>query len=373
MKFFKAIVFGFILLYVNSGFAQSVVVDGVGTDKESALREAMRNAVEQVVGTFVDSKTLTNKAIVELDEICTTAQGFVTKVKILDESMGSDYYRIRAEVEVNSSPDSQLRNKLAMLLALNDPRIGVIVFQKQNTSAQNIIVGREILTEAALNEKLLSLGFNHVADADLSSRLYNSEILYSLASDGTLGNLNTNMSAYGIDYLILGQVDTQENRIILPDNSGIYKESLLVSGRAGLNIKLLNFTTGEIISTFNVEEQGIDTTGEAAMRKALQTAADKAAEKIAEAFQKAAAKPTRGIQLRINCIDEFAADDILSVLRSIPGINNVHMQEYKNNKILINIDTSQQSHFIVQQLRKKIKSGIFVESISNSSIDIVLS
>ena len=36
---------------------------GVGPDKNSALRDASRNAVEQVVGTFIDSKTLISKNV----------------------------------------------------------------------------------------------------------------------------------------------------------------------------------------------------------------------------------------------------------------------------------------------------------------------
>ena len=58
-----------LLLFSNVTFAQNVTVDGVGTDKETALRDAMRNAVETVVGTMIDSRTLIDKNVVALDEI----------------------------------------------------------------------------------------------------------------------------------------------------------------------------------------------------------------------------------------------------------------------------------------------------------------
>ena len=69
-KFLKAVG---IIFFVTIGFfsvteAREVTVTGVGTDRESALKDARRVAVEEVAGTFIDSRTLTNKSMVELDE-----------------------------------------------------------------------------------------------------------------------------------------------------------------------------------------------------------------------------------------------------------------------------------------------------------------
>ena len=52
------------LMMSNIALAQEVTVDGVGIDKDSAVRDAMRNAVENVVGTFIDSRTLVDKSVV---------------------------------------------------------------------------------------------------------------------------------------------------------------------------------------------------------------------------------------------------------------------------------------------------------------------
>ncbi len=96
--------------------AQQVTVDGVGTDKEGAVRDAMRNAVETVVGTMIDSRTLIDKNVVALDEIYSKSQGFVKDIKILQESQSGGMYRVRASVDVNTSPDTQLMNRLQMMM-----------------------------------------------------------------------------------------------------------------------------------------------------------------------------------------------------------------------------------------------------------------
>ena len=110
-----------LLLLTASAAAQQVVVDGAGIDRETALRDASRNAVEQVVGTLVDSRTLAQNAAVQLDEIYTKSQGFVTDIKLLSQTNQAGIVHIRAQVEVNTNPDAQLMSNLNMLMMLNDP------------------------------------------------------------------------------------------------------------------------------------------------------------------------------------------------------------------------------------------------------------
>ena len=68
--------------------AQSVVVDGYGTDERSALKDASRTAVEEVAGTFIDSRTLVENAAVKLDQIYAKSQGFITGTQILAKGTG---------------------------------------------------------------------------------------------------------------------------------------------------------------------------------------------------------------------------------------------------------------------------------------------
>lgn len=51
----------------NITYAQIADVSGVGEDRDSALRDAKRNAVEQVVGTYINSETLVSQASVVLE------------------------------------------------------------------------------------------------------------------------------------------------------------------------------------------------------------------------------------------------------------------------------------------------------------------
>lgn len=56
-----------LLALSNITYAQITDVTGIGEDSDSALRDAKRNAVEQVVGTYINSETLVSQASVVLE------------------------------------------------------------------------------------------------------------------------------------------------------------------------------------------------------------------------------------------------------------------------------------------------------------------
>ena len=172
MKKWQMLLIGSLLTACNVAAAQWVVVTGVGEDADSALRDAKRSAVEQVVGTYISSETLVSQASVVQDEIYAKAIGFVTDVKVLDEGRHAGAYHVRANVNVNTNPNSELMNRVEMIRALGDPRIGVVVFKESSgdeySSSQK---GYDDITEESINAKLLSMGFSHVVDTNIVAKL----------------------------------------------------------------------------------------------------------------------------------------------------------------------------------------------------------
>ena len=64
----RNVVITMLLLALNNiTYAQIADVTGIGEDSDSALRDAKRNAVEQVVGTYINSETLVSQASVVLE------------------------------------------------------------------------------------------------------------------------------------------------------------------------------------------------------------------------------------------------------------------------------------------------------------------
>ena len=95
-----AVIAGVCFFSLSTVMAQEVTVTGMGTDRDGALRDASRRAVEQVVGTFISSQTLMKDFAIELDEVYKKSQGFVKYVTVLNESRLDDAtYKVTAKVD----------------------------------------------------------------------------------------------------------------------------------------------------------------------------------------------------------------------------------------------------------------------------------
>lgn len=84
--------------------SQEVVAGGVGKDEKLALKDAFRNAVEQVVGMVVDSTVQAENDEIIKDQILTASDGFVKEYKLLSSDVedGLTKVRIKAQIERKS-------------------------------------------------------------------------------------------------------------------------------------------------------------------------------------------------------------------------------------------------------------------------------
>ena len=270
-----------IMSLTGTAMAQQVTVEGFGINKNEALKNAEKKAVEQVVGTLIDSQTLVENSRLKLQEIYSASQGFVSNVKILNEGKDSNgMYVVKAQMDVNSEANTDLISRLEAVMRLNDPRITVIML-KDNASAGT----HDELAESALNDRLINLGLSHIVDADIVANLENAKLLERLYN-GEKGIVGIGDS-YGADYLVLGVTHSSADSIKIPDyKNGGYINHPMNRGSADITAKIIKLTTGDIIGTFSVNGGGNDITADTAARKAIKTAAEKAAIELENRFKK---------------------------------------------------------------------------------------
>ena len=361
---------------VQTAFAQTVTVEGVGVDRDSAMRDAARMAVEQVAGMYLNSDTVVSNTSVELDEILTHAQGYVQNINVLSESMSGGEYRVRASVDVNTDANSPFMKRMDAVMRLSDPRIGVVILTDDNDS-QNYYEaattrGHDTILETALNERLLTVGFKHVVDVSLLSQLQDSAVLNAVYRGDSGLPYGTNTADRPIDYLVIGRSHADGYAIKIPDNHGGYVTSPMSSARTQLDLKIISFGTSTIIGTYSVEGQGVENTPELARRKSRQAAAVKAAEKLEQQFMKAAANAFSGIQLTVRANDFSLVEQLVKELKGLRGVQDVYVRGTNAGKTTIDIASSQKPFTILQMLQRTTNLSIFVESTSDSELKITL-
>ena len=358
-------------LLSSTALAQVTTVDGVGADKDSAVRDAMRNAVENVVGTYIDSSTLISQSRVLEDEIYAKAVGFVTDVKILNETRRDGEYRVKARIEVNTNPNSELVNRIAVIKSLGDPRIGVIIF-KEGTSLEDGSMNKKYddITEEAVNRKLLGMGFSHVLDANIVSKLRNSSLLNSVYNGDT--NLLNEPGSYGVDVLVLARSNVNATKINLMQGEAPI-DTQLVRGNAVITGKVLMLATGNIQGTFSAKGQGIDISEASASNKALMNASESVASEVEKILRKKAARVEDGIVINASVQDYDKLQELVNALKNIKNIQDVKVREYQNGKAIIDVDSNQKPHVIYRMLKENNDMNVFNEGITNNSIEISVS
>lgn len=355
------IMMGICFFSLSTVMAQEVTVTGLGADRDSALRDASRRAVEQVVGTFINSQTIMKNFAIELDEVYKKSQGFVKHITVLNEGMMDDAtYKVTVKVDVDTNPDAKLMDSLTMIMRLNDPRIVVVVLER-NDEGQ---VVHNVLAESALNSRLLSDGFSHVLDAAQVADLQNVPLLKNLY-EGKRGEL-MGEADHAADFLVIGTYTKDESKVSIPNykESGMLETSI-VNVKANLKIDVVSYHTGKIAGSFAVEGIGLENTISRAEDKAVTVAAQRAADKLTETLKAHSAKNAQGIEFIVTADNETILQQVIQMLRSLGTVNSVYIREQDGNKAVLTVDSSYKPHEIVGQLRDISVCGIAVESMQS--------
>lgn len=90
-----------------------VIVTGIGADTDAARLNAIRNAVEQVIGVYVSADTLVKNHAILKDEILGYSGGYIRDSRFVSEEHGCDgFVAVTIEVDVVAS---KLKRKLESL------------------------------------------------------------------------------------------------------------------------------------------------------------------------------------------------------------------------------------------------------------------
>ncbi len=129
--------------------------DNMVEARKVALENAKRAAVEQVVGTFVRSRTDVNNYLLGKDQIYSSTAGQIDEYKIMYDGPGDNgVYEvvIQADVRVNALVDKVAQIQASMGWT-KMPRITVVI----DDASENLVVAQNVRNEMV--ERLLRDGF----------------------------------------------------------------------------------------------------------------------------------------------------------------------------------------------------------------------
>lgn len=340
----------------------AVTVEGTGTDRESALRDARRLAVEQVVGTFVDSRTLTKNFMVELDNVYTKSNGFVGKIDVLDERTENGLYIVRATIDVDRNPIPEILQQVQAVMALNDPRIAIIIL-KENSSVH------EERIESAIADRLIAMNFKHIVDPNIVTALHDAPMLNALYNGRPITGIGSN---FGADFIVLGKCNTNSHRVMMPDFKGGYTDLGLNNSKTEIVTKIIRPDTGDVLETFTLETSGMDGRDGEAENISLKNMAAQVAAKVEEKFRRIGARNSNGFQIIVVSDNYEKISELANDMRSITEIQSVYIREHRNGKAIIETDSHQDLETVLLLLRRTSTINFSVDSVTAGSAKLTL-
>ncbi|MCD6578837.1 flagellar assembly protein T N-terminal domain-containing protein [bacterium] len=231
---------------VNSDI-QVVNVEGYGNifqgekliARDAAVKDALRNAVEQVVGTMISSQSKVENYQLISDVIYSKSQGFVQKYEIISEAPEGTTYHIKVKAFVSKSGVKDKLMALHLLMVQqNMPR--VVVFLKQNMYGEgwSYYGDQNSMAEEKLKEILVGKGFFVIDKAQAQKSIDRTSLI--AASNGDVSAAQKLALMLKAEVIITGKV------------VGNVKTNNLYGGylSASLNVSLnaIKSDTGKIIA-----------------------------------------------------------------------------------------------------------------------------
>jgi hypothetical protein len=357
-----------IAIIVNGQEAKTVTATGFGAilagdmvkAKEDGTNDALRKAVEQVVGTIIDSRTVTENFMLLEDKIYTKTSGYVQSYEIL-----STQKRVDNSLEVTVSAivkTSDLKNDLEGIITTlrreGMPRVMVLIKEENFGQSQWHYSSAMNTAETALMNSMMAFGFPFVDATTAKANVQQDALMAALSGDAGAGAAIAKQS--GAEILIIGNAKSTITQLPMMRSSGMKTCS------ANMNLRVVRADDAMIIatSTSNGVAAHIDemTGSSKALEKAAKKSGEELKNKIIEKFR-TNQYAQRQIQFQVTNITSFEQLNILknSLPYYVRGVKNIYQRSFGAGSALFDIEITQKAETVASELSSKNIEGIDLE------------
>jgi hypothetical protein len=357
-----------LLMAANGQDSKTVTATGFGAilagdmvkAKEDGTNDALRKAVEQVVGTIIDSRTVTENYMLLEDKIYTKTTGYVQSYEVLSTQERIDNsleVTVRAVVKT-ADLKNDIEGIITTLRREGMPRVMVLIKEENFGQSQWHYSTAMNTAETALMNTMMDYGFPFVDAATAKANVKQNAMMAALSGDAAAGAAIAKQS--GAEILIIGNAKTTVTQLPMMRSSGMKTNS------ANMNLRVVRADDAVIIaaSTSRGVAAHIDeaTGGSLAMEKAAKKAAEDLKNKIIEKFRKNQYEQ-RQIQLQVTNISSF--DQLNTLKNSLPyyirGVKNIYQRSFGAGSALFDIEITQKAETVASELSAKNIEGIDLE------------
>lgn len=359
---------------------QEVVARGVGAiigedvakAEDDALASALRNAVEQVIGTMVQSEVLVQNYQTIEDNIYSRTQGYVKRYEVVNKSRrGDNILEITIKAVVKKSDLKNDLEAIGLLISRKGrPRLMVIVDEKNMGEHYSYWSVDMNTTENEIMNRLLEKGFPFVDRQVAMKKLQRDQIMAALNGDETAAQ-SIGLQA-GAEVLLVGKAISKP----ASGAPAVLRQAGMVSCQATVNLRAIRADDGSVLATTSKQAAAahIDqlTGGTRALKRAAELAADDLADKIIARWQKDVYGGTT-INLRLLNVGSYS--DLVKIKNLLPvvirGVQKVYQRDYSQNTAIFEMEVRGNANQVAEEMVMKDLSPYKIEVINVTQNTIV--
>ncbi len=241
-KLFLALVIVFLLFQINlfAGEIKTVVASGYGPNSKTAVNSALVNALEQVVGVYLESENYVRNYMTIEDKILSKTEGYIESYVILRTEDDTENNLIVATVKariIQQNLEEDLKELGLLSKQMDMPRVMLVFFSENEESYLKDKGNRKIIDKFYYGiTEVLSMSGIFVIDKSTMSDFYKEQ------KDISYADLSNRIADYGLkvnaDYIIRYDLH------ISSDKSTIYADAELISSSTSKILGSTNKTIG---------------------------------------------------------------------------------------------------------------------------------
>lgn len=161
---------------VTSKGMAGIFSNDIGLARDQAIDDALRKAVEQTLGTFIQSSTLVENSMIVEDNILSWSNGYVRNHRVINEGKTDpSTYEVTIEAEVElSNLKNDWESVQNLLNRMGNPRVMFMINEQNIGESRNRIDYLSVdmnITENTLLDKFIENGFECVDPATVRQNL----------------------------------------------------------------------------------------------------------------------------------------------------------------------------------------------------------
>ncbi|OGH01991.1 MAG: hypothetical protein A2600_04595 [Candidatus Lambdaproteobacteria bacterium RIFOXYD1_FULL_56_27] len=330
-----------------------------GAARDQARLNALRDAVEQGVGTLVDSNTKVENWQVIKDEIYTSARGFVTKFDVLKDQREGSAWVVEIDAEVATDAlKAKLQDLRILHKKMGNKRL-MVIYRPEDPKAMEPDHPAVAAALGNLQTALNQAGF----------RVFDQKSVERNAAE------KRPSEAKGKEAWIKIASEQQADILAefeLSDNLGSYGAAQIQSARVSLRVRIYDVSSGLMISNQSTEQKQLTNArpGSFDWRNALAQAAQKAADQTSAAGINDIVEHYKNIGdlgnaflIRFTGFSEDEEDTLINVLENLDSYQS--LSELKNDTAMVEVEyfSGLKGDQLHRKLRLKAKEkGIALKS-----------